>query len=194
MTSVPELVRYLLEQRNGLNRQHWTVQGFGFLRLRVSERLRVHVWHQRLRKAGVSDIHDHTQWAFDSLVLSGSLINVRYDVQENPVTGSQPYHEAVLKCGVGGGMVDGSVRLVHLQARAPEQYLPGMTYHQDPDEVHRTIPQDGTVTLICQARTATDTARVYWPAGGAWGDAEPRQAETWEIHDIVDYALKVWNG
>lgn len=188
-------VRYLLEQRRGLPLQHWTAQGFGFLRLKINDSLRIHVWDQRLRIAGASDIHDHTQWAFTSHVLSGSLVNIRYTVYDAngvPPPEAQPYHMSVLKCGIGGGMVHDGTENVLLIAGKPEHYLPGSTYRQEPDEIHRTIPQDGTVTVIEQERRDVDTARVFWPFGGAWGDAIPRQAEQWEVDQVVECALKIW--
>jgi hypothetical protein len=187
-----ELARYLLKCRLELPAADWTMQGFGFLRLRVSDTMRLHVWDSRLRQPGVSDIHDHTQWAFTSHVLSGSLVNIRYQVCEPTCDNAQPHTMAVLNCGIGGGMQDGSSRRVALLAGKPELYLPGSTYHQEPDEVHRTLPADGTVTLIEQKRREVDTARVFWPVGGEWGDAIPRQATRDEVKDVGGFALSIF--
>lgn len=74
------LVRYLLKNRMNLPADDWTMQGIGFLRLRIDDSTRLHIWDSRLRQPGVSDIHDHTQWAFTSYVISGSIINVRYTI------------------------------------------------------------------------------------------------------------------
>lgn len=193
-----ELVRYLLVNRMEIPLKDWTMQGFGFLRLRVSESMRLHVWDSRLRQPGVSDIHDHTQWAFTSHVISGSLVNVRYQVCV-PACGPslalkpQPYHMATLKCGIGGGMVSDSVQDVQLLPGEPELYLPGSSYRQEPDEVHRTMPTDGTVTLIEQERREVDTARVFWPRGGTWGAAIPRQATRDEVDTVGAFALSIFN-
>lgn len=185
-----ELVRYLLKNCRALPAQDWTMQGFGFLRLRVSESVRLHVWDSRLREPGVSDIHDHTQWAFTSHVISGSLVNIRYTIHDE----GQRHHMATLKCGIGGGMVDGSVKIVGLVAGKPELYLPGSSYRQEPDEIHRTLPADGTVTLIEQERREVDTARVCWPEGGAWGDAIPRPAREKEVDDVCAFALSIFGS
>jgi hypothetical protein len=186
-----ELVRYLLENRMELPATDWTMQGFGFLRLRVAPHMRIHIWDSRLRQPGVSDIHDHTQWAFTSHILSGSLVNIRYTVAEDGI----PTHDmAVLNCGIGGGMVQGSTKQVRLLPGHPELWLPGEKYRQEPDEVHRTMPADGTVTLIVQERRDTPTARVFWPIGGTWGDAIPRQATRSEIADVVGYALSIFDS
>ncbi len=187
---IKSLVHYLLKNYAVIPFQDWTVQGFGFLRLRLDDATRLHVWDSRLRTPGVSDIHDHTQWAFTSQIISGSLINVRYDVVSEDR--GQRHHMAVLNCGIGGGMAAGPAKDVNLLARQPELYLPGSSYRQEPDEVHRTMPVDGTVTLITQERRPVDTARVFWPFGGAWGDAVPRQAEPDEIKEVVRFALSIW--
>lgn len=182
------LVRYLLENRSLLPDADWTMQGFGFLRLRIDNNTRLHIWDSRLRQPGVSDIHDHTQWAFTSHVISGSVVNIRYTINPH----GQPHHMATLNCGVGGGMKHASTELVCLLSGAPELYLPQQTYRQEPDEIHRTLPADGTVTLIKQERREVDTARVFWPAGGTWGDAIPRQATAREVEDVGGFALSIF--
>jgi hypothetical protein len=184
-----ELVRYLLENRQSLPAKDWTVQGFGFMRLRVADSVRVHIWDARLRQPGVSDIHDHTQWAFTSSVVSGQIINVRYTLDAR----GQPHHMATLTCGIGGGMHNNKpAELVTLLPGTPELYAPGMSYRQEPDEIHRTHAADGTVTLIRQERRQVDTARVFWPEGGSWGDAIPRQATRDEIDEVGGYALLIF--
>jgi hypothetical protein len=188
------LVRYLLKNRMKFQ-DDWTMQGFGFLRLRISETVRMHVWDARLRSPGVSDVHDHTQWAFTSHVISGSLVNVRYQVCDPtspPLESAMPYTQATLKCGIGGGMLDGSSKAVWLLADRPELYLPGQSYRQEPDEIHRSVPADGTVTLIEQTRREVDTARVFWPRGGSWGDAIPRAATRDEVEEVGGFALSIF--
>lgn len=186
------LVRYLLENRMSLPAKDWTVQGFGFMRLRVDDATRLHVWDARLREAGVSDIHDHTQWAFTSNVLSGQIINVRYQLCEPTCDNAHRYHMATITCGIGGGMQPQPAQTIALLPGKPELYLPGQSYRQEPDEIHRTHAADGTVTLLKQERRQANTARVFWPEGGAWGDAIPRQATKDEIDDVGRFALSVY--
>lgn len=189
-----ELVRYLLKNRMTLPAADWTMQGFGFLRLKISDSARLHVWDSRLRQPGVSDIHDHTQWAFTSHVLSGSLVNIRYQICQPTCDNAQPHHMARLRCGIGGGMLEQSTEAVTLLAGKPELHLPGATYRQEPDEIHRSMPADGTVTLIFQERREVDTARVFWPIGGTWGDAIPRQATRDEVEEVGGYALSIFGN
>ncbi len=185
-----DLVYYLLKNRAELPAADWTAQGFGFLRLKINDHMRLHVWDSRLRQPGVSDIHDHTQWAFTSHVVSGSIVNIRYTIDP----AGQRHSMATLLCGIGGGMQAQAQEPVGLVAGTPELYLPGMSYRQEPDEIHRTMPADGTVTLIVQERRDTDTARVFWPEGGSWGDAIPRAATRQEIDEVGGYALMIFSN
>ena len=188
MNAHRELVRYLLTQWDRLPSTDWTTQGFGFLRLRAAPNLRVHVWHGALRVAGVSDIHDHAQWDFQSLILSGHIVNVRYCIGAQGLL----HNMAQIVCGVGGGMEQTAPEPIRLSPGIPEIYASGDTYMQKAAEIHRSLPADGTVTLIRQVRTDVETARVFWPYGGEWVDAEPREAKTAEVRLAVEYALKVW--
>ena len=86
-------------------------------------------------------------------------------------------------------MLPGEVLDVFLSVGEPELYTAGRTYAQAPDEIHRTFASDGTVTVLNQSRRDVDTARVFWPAGGVWGDAIPRQATAKEVNDVCEYAL-----
>lgn len=183
------LARYLLQNRMRLPLADWTVQGFGFMRLRVSDSVRLHIWDSSLRVQGVSDIHDHAQWAFTSAILSGRIENIRYTIG-----GGVPHHMAVINCGIGGGMMPETVEAVDLTMGAPEIYCPGDFYHQEPDEIHRTVAADGSVTLLHQQRRDTDTARVFWRKGGEWGDAIPRQATAFEVERVGAYALLILAG
>lgn len=187
-----DLARYLLVNRNSLPRGDWTVQGFGFMRLRISPSLRLHVWDSRLRVPHASDIHDHAQWAFRSTVLAGSICNVRYSITDPGAPGALEHNMGTIKCGIGGGMSDEKPVLIGLLPLVPEMYTAGQSYSQEPGEVHRTMPTDGTVTIIEQFRRETDCARVFWPKGIEWGDAIPRKAETWEIEEVGGFALKAF--
>jgi hypothetical protein len=73
------LARAILEHAQDFT---WTVQGMGFMRLHLAGHCWLHVWDSRLRVPGVSMIHDHLQWGLESTILSGSLVNRRYQVCE----------------------------------------------------------------------------------------------------------------
>lgn len=184
-----EMVRYLLLNRNALPLSDWTAQGFGFLRLRVSPTVRLHIWNTRLRVPGVSDIHDHAQWDFTSRIMSGQIVNLRLEESQ----GSARFHRGVIQCGVGGGMSAEIPEAVDLLPQGrPEVHERGDHYHQAAAEIHRTYAADGTVTLISQVRHETGTAHVYWPLGTPWVDAIPRQATRQEVDEIGAHALAVF--
>lgn len=186
-----DLGRYLLTNRNKLPHKDWTVQGFGFMRLRLSPVLRLHIWNSHLRVPGVSDIHDHAQWSFTSRILSGQLVNIRFEES----TGEPRYNCGVIHCGIGGGVSAQPPTQVDLiPSDRPEIYEAGDTYRQEASEIHRTYAADGTVTLITQERNDTDTARVFWPICGDWKDAIPRQATPEEIDFIAGHALSVFRS
>lgn len=186
--SMREAAHYLLTNWHALPHSDWTVQGFGFLRLRISPSLRLHVWNSQLRIPGVSDIHDHAQWDFDSTVMSGQIVNLRYDIE----AGGIPHQMATILCGEGGGMESPAPEAVGLKPYEPELYTRGQSYSQKAAEIHRTMPADGTVTLIRQQRADVKTARVFWSQGSEWVDAIPRTASQQEIRPVVQHALKVW--
>ena len=185
------LVRYILHNRLSIPIKDWEVQGFGFMRLRLDANTRLHIWDSRLRTPGVSDVHDHAQWGFTSHIISGNMVNIRYSVHTEHAPAGERHHMATIECGVGGGMPKQDLKQVFLVPK-PELYLPGDVYRQEPDEVHRTIARDGTVTIITQERTEVTTARVFWPLGGAWGDAIPRQATPAEVDEVGRFALSVF--
>ncbi len=188
-----QTVLYLLENRMALPRENFTVQGFGFMRLRVSPDVRLHVWDARLRIAGVSDVHDHAQWAFNSIILSGSVVNIRFNVLDPSCMepNAKLFTERTIKCGIGGGITEVPTRTVRLQEQRLELHTAGQQYKQEPEEVHRTNPVDGTVSIITQFRRDTDTARVFYPHGTEWVDAIPRAATLDEINDVGGLALKM---
>jgi hypothetical protein len=172
---------------------HWTIQGFGMLRLHMPGNVRLHVWDSRYRVPNVSDIHDHLQWGLASTIVAGELRNVI--LEEGPRRRDmQPYNCVVLKPGEGTTMKSpirsvGSLRMV-----SSERYTAGMTYRQEPAEIHCSIPTDGTVTVMTKFPTGDESARVYWPAGTDWVSAEPREATMAEIVDITQNALRTWFG
>lgn len=192
------LVRAMLEKWQSY---HWTQQGFGFLRTKLGEVGRIHIWDGRLRTPLVSDIHAHP-WPLKSTIISGELINQRFRVanyKNYPVRGPDgelmlPYLEQDIQTGEGGGLKNESME-VCLRSEPPEFYVPGMTYTQDSSEVHRSIPRDGTVTLLERPLGPPDESTVvYWPHGTNWVSAEPKVPPAYLVEQVISYALAVWNA
>ncbi len=182
------LARAILENASDFR---WTVQGMGFMRLHLAGHCRLHVWDSRLRVPGVSMIHDHLQWALNSTILSGELVNRIYR-EENEAGEGDAYEWATIKPGAGCYFKSEPSRTFLAAVRFPERLLPGDTYRQKPDVIHQTEAVDGTVTIIRKEPTLDDSARVFWPAGTTWGSAEPRPATADEVRLVSERALHRW--
>lgn len=179
------LVKSIIERWSAYQ---WTVQGFGFFRTKIQGVGRIHVWDDRVATPLVSTIHTHP-WPFRSTVVSGELLNLRFHEHE---VGELRYVRQKIKTGEGGGLVDepSEVLLTH---DAVEYYSDGHSYSQEAAEIHRSIAQPGTVTLIERPQgPPLEEAMVYWPRGTGWVSAEPKPAEAWELERAVKYALARW--
>lgn len=175
------LVRALLQYPGG---REWSIQGLGMLRLYLSETLRLHVWHSGFAfEPKPSELHDHP-WHFRSLVVAGRMLQKRYV----PDRGGAQYSFYTILCGEGGGptTVPYAINLAELDQ---EEYLPGQEYSQRAHEIHRSYPQDGTVTIVERTFLEdADHARVFW-RGGGWISAEPRPATVIEVSEMCAAAL-----
>lgn len=171
----------------------WSVQGFGMLRLYFGQRWRLHIWDSKLAYPGVSTIHDHLQWHFESIVLSGRITNYRFQAS---LTGlgkdAEPYRMAKIQTGPAGFKMEEG-RGVFLIRRTHEVYVAGQTYSQRNNEIHESRPDDGTVTLVERQHTDEgDIAYVFWPEGQQWVTAEPRPATKEEVAMVTSRAREVW--
>jgi len=169
-------------------RRQWTLQGFGMLRtyLDLDHVYRLHIWSKDHAVPNVSELHTHP-WAFQSLIVGGEVCNERYEEGDG-----RRYHRQLIKCGVGGCLV-GEPDLVELVGKPSELYVEGDVYSQRPEEIHRSVPADGTVTLLeRQFGADVDHAHVYFPEGTSWVSAEPRDATDKEVLDICGLALGKW--
>lgn len=165
----------------------WSLQGFGMLRLYLSgsKDLRLHIWDRRFSVAGVSQLHDHP-WDFRSLVIAGELTQYRYT--ESPA--GEQYVYQTIQCGPGGCAKSEPAPIL-LTRSTPETYEPGNWYGQKATEIHKSLPDDGSVSLIERTfKEDTEHARVFWKAGMEWISAEPRKATPEEVHAITQNALK----
>lgn len=177
------VVRHVLENAEKFT---WSLQGFGMLRLHLSDDVRIHVWDPEFAVPGVSMIHDHAQWGLSSTVICGVIRNVMYMEEKE---GPHPFYcAAMIRAGQGGGMLS-PLPVVRLNNWGRVTYRAGHTYSQKPHEIHESIPQSGTVTVMTKTPTDTDDARVFWPIGKEWVSAEPREAKSAEVQSIVRRAL-----
>lgn len=180
-----DLVKAILTSPHELE---WQVQGLGMLRTYLSEERRLHIWDERLKFEGASEMHTHP-WNFRSYVVAGVVHNFKYCHSGNAL--GEEYNRQKIHCGVGGGLV-GEPEKVHLISLPPERYVENETYKELAEEIHISIPADGTVTIVKREfLDDVDHAYVFWKEG-AWGTAEPREATKNEITNVCGYALQTW--
>lgn len=163
----------------------WSVQGLGMLRTYLSPEMRVHVWNNSHAVKEVSTIHDHP-WDFDSLVLCGRMVNLVYETEE----GDPTHHEQHIVCGVGAHTV-GEKSDVRLVVKSNDAHYANEIYRMRAEQLHTSMPIDGTVTIIRRTKYMPDRdrARVFFPLGTDFVSAEPRPATPDEVLAITQPAL-----
>ena len=171
----------------------WQFQGFGWLRLQLTDTLRLHVWDSREAVANVSVIHDHP-WNFSSQVVAGCMHNQRYAVLSAiEMQGRQPTHMvAKIRPGENLKMLTEAEPCILVPAAEHEVIAPGQIYVQRADELHHSMPVPGTVTICDRLRVGEDVARVCWPYGTEFVSAEPRRATPQEVERIITFSLNKW--
>jgi hypothetical protein len=181
------LVKNILERPAGFD---WSVQGLGMMRIYLSDEVRLHIWDSRLKVPAVSAIHSHP-WDLTSLVVAGHYKQHRYVFPGRYDVGEE-FQCATIKCGENA-CVTQEPETVALAEGSLEIYKAGQDYFQSKDEIHLSIPEDGTVTLVTRTFHADrDHAKVYWRGRGAWVDAKPRPAMEEEVKAVTQHALEAW--
>ncbi len=187
MSNTKALVKTIFSHANDYE---WSLQGFGMLRLYLNKEVRLHIWDDRYRVTNVSDIHNHP-WDFESEVVVGVIKNRRYEVKPIPMG---LYSGARILCGPGGGLQKSESDKLDFDLNYRDYlYEAGQQYTQTKNEVHRSIADNGTVTIVKRVFWEdTEHAMVYWPRGEQWVSAEPRKATATEVSNIVSASLKWW--
>lgn len=187
---VRPLVKLILEQATSFA---WELKGLGLMRTYLSDDLKLHVWDKQSQIDNVSMTHEHP-WSFESLIVAGCLKQYRLQRYSHWVLGSEPFESSIVQCGPGGRLLT-DVDLCHLHRGQLETYHEGQGYKQDSREIHQSLPEDGTVTLVRRiSYQPARAARVYWPANEEWVSSEPIMATPEKIRRIADNTLRTWFG
>lgn len=170
----------------------WSRQGLGMLRIYLSEEVRLHIWDSSLKISGASPIHDHP-WDLESLIVVGRMRQHRYIIPEYNIPAyAQKFNYAVFQCGEKAHTTETPTE-VSLVEEPLEIYTEGMTYTQKKDEIHWSMPEDGTVTIVKRTfHEDRDHARIFWRGKGGWISAEPRPATKEEIELVTRRSLEMW--
>jgi hypothetical protein len=183
--AIRDLVRKTLQ--NPGDPRGWTAQGLGMLRTYLGDWTRLHVWDPALAVPNVSTVHDHP-WHFRSLVVAGSVTNRLLFLPP----GEPTHYQMEILCGAGGGP-RGACSPVRLEEDSRATFGAGDTYVQGATEVHESLPEPGTVTLVTRVfLTDRDRAHVFGPLGERWVSAEPRPATADEVRRACDLALALF--
>jgi hypothetical protein len=183
---------------------NWSISGLGMLRLYLSRENRVHIWDSSLLTPGVSAIHTHP-WDLESHVLAGVYRQTRFVPSSNYAGilygGNEPGWSETLncvdiECG-GNARTVAEVTKLQVIEQYPEVYREGQKYKQSKDEIHQTLAEDGTVTLIRRTfYPDTERAKVLWRGNGGWVNARPWDATPEDVAKVVvpvlERSLQKW--
>lgn len=159
----------------------WTTQEFGKMATDVTSNARLHIWDRRLLRPEVPAIHSHA-FDFKSIVLVGRMRNLRF-FESNT-------EDAFNRILVPGS---GEVTRAWLQELPMEVYGEQVQYKQKAEEIHQSMPDDGTITLVEWLYDESPRPMtVYWRGRLPWNDAKPRQATDEEIVSVAKRALDLW--
>lgn len=185
----------------------WEVQGLGFMRLYLGDRAqRLHIWDSSIKVYQASSLHTH-HWDINSTVVAGIYKQHRYksyDTEQGYDTeqiafkawGAPPrkYNQARIQTGPNAKKEEQSE--VWLSELPLEVVHEGFGYKQERNEIHCSIPEDGTVTLIDRTLypepDGHGVALSLWRGKGPWVSAAPRPATEEEILRITRTALDSW--
>lgn len=168
----------------------WSIQGFGMLRLYLGgdQIERLHIWDQEMAVENVSSVHDHP-WDLDSRIISGTLRNQRFVRDDD---NGEPWQAVLIRTGEGGHVLKPHTPW-SLRALDVETYQPGEQYHQDAPEIHESIPERGTVTVVRRTFSRPRDIATSCFKEGSWVSAEPRTATKEEVERFVALALEKWS-
>lgn len=184
---VRALTKYILQRRHSFE---WTIQGLGMLRCALPNNHRLHVWYPGFAWVHNAVLHTHP-WRFKSSIISGTIINTRFKVQDRDELYTETWQGMTIKCGPGSCAMS-EPETYHLLRMPAEVWCAGMHYEQAADEIHFSQPTDGTVTII-ERLDDTEIAKVFWPAGKAWDSAEARVPTPEQLDEACEFALAKFN-
>lgn len=184
------LVENILRRPIGFD---WQVQGLGMLRmyLDASRKYRLHIWDSAVKVPGVSALHNHP-WDLQSNVVAGVYKQHRYIKPTEKYHVPQEFNQVTIKCGKDAQCTS-EVEKVQLCQLPMEVYGEGYNYSQAASEIHWSVPDDGTVTIVARSpKDDPDHACVFWRGRGPWVTAEPRRATENEVLGVTERALQFW--
>jgi len=192
----------------------WRHSGLGMLQAYVlegqAEELRVHIWHDSLRREGIEEsglFHDH-RFDLYSLVLTGLVHQAEHRLEES-AAGAWSTHRVLHARAAAEANKQGAERLVDYHAAPtalPERYslttrvttvAAGWAYKFPKREFHGTNFGPGvTVTLVTKSNQDDTPARILAPYGKpivhAFEKPLPESAWARPISEAIAALEAVW--
>jgi hypothetical protein len=177
----------------------WEVPANGRLTLVLEPNVTVvNVFESKYRQLGTTAIHSHTV-GFRSEIVGGVMRQHRYRrriVASKEDLVARSYWEQELTLD---GKLSGEPSECCLAEQPIEVYAAGEYYEIAANEIHQSVPEDGTVTLVTrQYLTNPRCVSTFWPytplAPGAKpsGKIIPQPAASEVIADVISCALSTW--
>lgn len=159
-------------------------------------RQRLHIWNPEYCPPDLDICHSHTWRYFRSEILCGALRNVLYEeVPTGTVGGLRgiPHYRQRITADYQGTVYD-DPRLVTLTPISAFKHGPGSSYDCHYWEIHETMPEPGTVTVIKIEGVDVPSADLYWRPSHRPTQQRPREASTSIIRTFCGAALKQWTN
>lgn len=168
-----------------------SLHGLGFIQLILPEGRRLHVWHPSLPRRDCyshSSIHNH-RFGFDSLVLIGTQVNLRVDIELVRDGEFEVISHNGPRCQYGG-RESYPVAQCNVYAHAPQLIPAGRMYSVLPGEYHSTPNSDVVVTLMTKTTQTQIHANTIIRKGVRFHQEFDRfQMSTDELMDVVKLSL-----
>ena len=170
------LVKKILEHPS---ERLWTVQGFGKISTNITDNARLHIWDRIVLNPRVPAVHSHAS-DFESVVIVGCMRNLKM------VEADHGEH--------WNKIMGGCVGVATLHELPIATYREGDQYSQTSEEIHWSLPDDGTVTLVEWNffGPSPKPMKVFWRGHLPWQDAKPRRATDDEILSVTRNSLDLW--
>ncbi len=197
MEPEPNAKRILVEHilRNA-KEYPWVVPANGRLTLVLApDSVVINLFNAHYRQPGTTTTHSHTM-DFKSEIIAGEMRQYRYARSSAETPGAAHYGCQELTLD---GKLMGEATDCYLLEGPREVYRSGEFYEITAPEIHRSDPEDGTVTLITrQYKTTPASVFTFWPyakmAPGTQSGEKiiPGVAGGKVLEDAVSHALRTW--
>ena len=130
----------------------------------------INIFDGRYRQPGTTAIHSHTV-DFRSDIVGGVMRQYRYGRVDDGGDAKRYWGQELTL----DGKLIGEPAACFLREGELEVYPAGEFYEITADEIHQSVPEDGTVTLITrQHKTRPSSVFTFWPYSAATAGAKTR--------------------